>query len=260
VVKPFRGIITQDKDKSYCQLRSRSRSRSRDGTEARKRAAPLCRPRQKGRARAPPHSLHHLKRRVRRGAPANRCRAAQAPPPNAPRPPAGLLLPLLPRPRRRDAPPRESSPSPAISPRGAARRNPPSNSSSLRYPPGPRAPDQTVVPRQGAVSFVGLTWGAAPRRAAPLAAEAMGGPGGRRRRRWARRSCRTTGGGVVRRTVAASTAPPRVAEGETKGEELAAAPEENSSLPRFRRSLLAIDSERFVRRAVACDRRSSFLC
>jgi hypothetical protein len=255
VVKPFRGIITQDKDKSYCQLRSRSRSRSRDGTEARKRAAPLCRPRQKGRARAPPHSLHHLKRRVRRGAPANRCRAAQAPPPNAPRPPAGLLLPLLPRPRRRDAPPRESSPSPAISPRGAARRNPPSNSSSLRYPPGPRAPDQTVVPRQGAVSFVGLTWGAAPRRA-----EAMGGPGGRRRRRWARRSCRTTGGGVVRRTVAASTAPPRVAEGETKGEELAAAPEENSSLPRFRRSLLAIDSERFVRRAVACDRRSSFLC
>jgi hypothetical protein len=196
VVKPFRGIITQDKDKSYCQLRSRSRSRSRDGTEARKRAAPLCRPRQKGRARAPPHSLHHLKRRVRRGAPANRCRAAQAPPPNAPRPPAGLLLPLLPRPRRRDAPPRESSPSPAISPRGAARRNPPSNSSSLRYPPGPRAPDQTVVPRQGAVSFVGLTWGAAPRRwlRRRWAGRAAGGGGGGRGGRAGRREEGSSGG------------------------------------------------------------------
>jgi hypothetical protein len=140
--------------------------------------------------------LHHLKRRVRRGAPANRCRAAQAPPPNAPRPPAGLLLPLLPRPRRRDAPPRESSPSPAISPRGAARRNPPSNSSSLRYPPGPRAPDQTVVPRQGAVSFVGLTWGAAPRRwlRRRWAGRAAGGGGGGRGGRAGRREEGSSGG------------------------------------------------------------------
>lgn len=73
----------------------------------------------------------HLKRPVR-GAPANRCRAAQAPPPNAPRrPPLGspLRFPARPaRPRRRDAPP-GIQPSP-LSPRGA-----PSNRRRLVPPP-----------------------------------------------------------------------------------------------------------------------------